>query len=55
MKLRMDKRGIEWDAMVVWILLLLVLIALLIIIALSRGTLDEIVQKIADIFRFGTT
>lgn len=49
-----NRRAIEWDMLVIWILVLIALVAIFIIIMLSRGKMDELVDKLANIFRFGT-
>lgn len=49
-----NRRGIEWDMLVIWILVLIALVVIFLIIMLSRGKMNELVDKLANIFRFGT-
>ncbi|MBS3164479.1 hypothetical protein J4439_03535 [Candidatus Woesearchaeota archaeon] len=48
------RRGtIQWDTIVIWVLLLLGLLILLAVIAVSREKMLALVQKIAEALRFG--
>lgn len=48
-----DRRAIEWDMLVIWILVLIALVVVFLIIVLSKDKMNELVGKLADIFRFG--
>ncbi len=48
-----NKKGIEWDALIIWILLIAGIVLIITIIALMKGKGDTILHRITDIFRFG--
>ncbi len=49
-----NRRAIAWDTLVIWILVIIALVVIFGIIALSGGKMNELVDKLADIFRFGS-
>ncbi len=49
-----NRRAIEWDMLVIWILVLIALVVIFLIIVLSKDKMNELVDKLTNIFRFGT-
>lgn len=49
-----NRKAIAWDTLVIWILVLIALVVIFVIIALSGDKMNELIDKLADIFRFGT-
>lgn len=52
--LRKDRKAIAWDTLVIWILVLIALVVIFIIVGISGDKMGGLVDKIANIFRFGS-
>lgn len=49
-----SRRAIAWDTLVIWILVIIGLLVIFLIVALSGEKMNELVDNLADIFRFGS-
>ncbi len=49
-----NRRAIAWDTLVIWILVIIGLLVIFLIVALSGEKMNTLVDKLADIFRFGS-
>ena len=49
-----SRRAIAWDTLVIWILVIIGLLVIFLIVALSGEKMNDLVDKLAKMFRFGS-